>query len=426
MQDSTFNLLATAIFGLAILHTFFAPQVARLAHHVKNPTLAMLVHYLGEVELIFGIWAILLLGSMAWYFDIPTAVEYIHHRVVFTEALFVFVVMAMAATRPVLFVAERLLGYLAAWGKSSVSAWWLVILGVSPFLGSFITEPAAMTVASLLLAKYVYVHRPTLRFAYATFGLLLVNISVGGALTHYAAPPILMVAQPWQWDTAHVFMLFGWKAILGVAVATGLYFALFRKELQRLDGVQKTSQTQQASPQPIPWWVIAVHILFLAWTVLTAHYPELFIGGFIFFLGFMQATDAYQNPLHLRAPLLVSFFIAGLVIHGGLQGWWISPLLEQLSPKALLVAGTVLTAFNDNAAVTYLSTLVQNFSADQKYAVVAGAITGGGLTLIANAPNPVALTILNKFFPNKTVGAGRLALAALIPTGIFLALFSLL
>ena len=71
---------------------------------------------------------------------------------------------------------------------------------IAPILGSFITEPAAMTIGALLLAKKIYKHKPKATFAYATLGLLFVNVSVGGTLTHFAAPPVLMVASTWSWD----------------------------------------------------------------------------------------------------------------------------------------------------------------------------------------------------------------------------------
>ncbi len=98
----------------------------------------------------------------------------------------------------------------------------------------------------------------------------------------------------------------------------------------------------------------------MAWTVVNAHYPALFIGGFLFFIGFAKATSPYQSRLDLKSPLLVGFFLGGLVIHGGLQGWWIQPLLASLSEQPLFFGATLLTAFNDNALITYLATLVPN------------------------------------------------------------------
>jgi hypothetical protein len=176
---------------------------------------------------------------------------------------------------------------------------------------------------------------------------------------------------------------------------------------------------------PIPIWITAVHIVFLIWTVLTSHYPALFLAGFLFFLGFARATAAYQSRIDLRAPLLVGFFLAGLVIHGTLQGWWIAPLLASLSERGLFFGSTFLTAFNDNALITYLATLVPNLDDRLKIAVVEGAVTGGGLTVIANAPNPAGQALLSRFFDGAVAPVSLLA-GALVPTLIAIAAFRLL
>lgn len=54
---------------------------------------------------------------------------------------------------------------------------------------------------------------------------------------------------------------------------------------------------------------------------------------------------------------------------------------------------------------------MQGVGDDFKYAVVAGAVTGGGLTVIANAPNPAGMTILKPCFKDEAVS----------PLGLFLA-----
>jgi Na+/H+ antiporter NhaD/arsenite permease-like protein len=160
----------------------------------------------------------------------------------------------------------------------------------------------------------------------------------------------------------------------------------------------------------------------MAWTIVNAHYPALFIPGLLFFLGFAQVTSPFQNRIDLKPALLVGFFLGGLVIHGGVQGWWIAPVLGNLPEIPLMLGATILTAFNDNAAITFLSTLVPNFTDALKYAVVAGAVAGGGLTVIANAPNPAGLSILKKYFDNE-VSPGGIVKFALLPTIIMLLLF---
>jgi hypothetical protein len=445
--DEPLNVAATIIFLLAIVHTFLAPMFLKLSHRFEhqhrerlaksakpNPDerkevsfRAEIFHFLGEVEAIFGIWVVPLMLVIAAAKGGNTARDYLSHGLNFTEPLFVVVIMTIAASRPILKFSEQLMGAFARLGRYSPAAWWLSILTVGPLLGSFITEPAAMTISAMLLAKRFYRCQPSPRFAYATLGLLFVNISVGGTLTHFAAPPVLMVAGKWHWGTLHMLEHFGWKAALGVVAGNLLYLALFWKELKEL-ATPSSEHSQATNPaenaQPVPGWITAVHILFLAWTVLNSHFPALFIGGFLFYLAFTRATEHHQAELALRPALLVGFFLAGLVVHGGLQGWWIGPVLRRLSELPLFFGAAALTAFNDNAAITYLASLVPDFSEELKYAVVAGAVAGGGLTVIANAPNPAGQSILGKFFPDG-ISPLRLFLGALAPTLLVIASFLL-
>jgi Na+/H+ antiporter NhaD/arsenite permease-like protein len=276
----------------------------------------------------------------------------------------------------------------------------------------------------LLLARQFYALKPPAKLAYATLGLLFVNVSVGGVLTHFAAPPVLMVAGTWGWDTPYMFKHFGIESLMGIAIANTAYFFCFRGQFKRLATVAEIRPEPRRDERPVPIWVTIGHLLFMGWTVMNAHYPALVIGGFLFFLAFYEVTVNYQSNLVLRSPILVGFFLAGLVIHGGLQQWWIEPVLGRLSEVPLMLSAIGLTAFNDNAAITYLSTLVPGLTEGMKYAVVAGAVTGGGLTVIANAPNPAGQAILAKFFPDG-ISPLRLLLGAL-PATVILALCFLL
>jgi len=443
-----FNLVATLIFLAAIVHTFFAARIRHLAHVVETRHRARLdaaaeragdddadgrfdevsfpgqiLHFFGEVEAIFGIWAVALAGAIVWFKGVDTAIHYVGVKVNYTEPVFVVVIMTLAATRPVLLLSERCLRAASRLGGSTPAAGGLAILTLGPLLGSFITEPAAMTISALLLAKQFYALQPSPRLKYATLGLLFVNVSVGGTLTHFAAPPVLMVAARWGWDFAYMFTHFGWKAVVGILVANIVYFAAFRREFGAL---RAAAPAAAARPEaPVPAWIVAVHVAFLGFTVWVAHYPALFIGGFLFFLAFAQATAHHQTKVDLRPALLVGFFLAGLVIHGGVQAWWIEPLLSRLGEFPLFLGATFLTAFNDNAAITYLATLVPGFSDGLRYAVVAGAVTGGGLTVIANAPNPAGQSILSRYFPDG-ISPLWLALGALLPTALVGAAFLLL
>jgi len=256
---------------------------------------------------------------------------------------------------------------------------------------------------------------------------LFVIVSIGGTLTHFAAPPVLMVASRWNWVTAHMFVNFGWKAAAAVVASNALYYFWFRKEFARLrfdEPSPAEGERWDERKDPVPGWITLVHFLFLAWTVFTAHTPPLVIFGFLFFLAFASATEHHQNPVLLRPALLVGFFLAGLVVHGGLQAWWIAPVLGSLGENALFFGAVVLTAFNDNAAITYLASLAPSLNDAMKYAVMAGAVTGGGLTVIANAPNPAGQSILAKYFPDG-VSPVWLFLGAFIPTVIATLFFML-
>jgi putative Na+/H+ antiporter len=436
-----FNLWATLLFLGAILHTFFTHRFRHIAHRLQRrleerfppgnagtdasgpapavrriSAAARMFHFLGEVEAVFGIWVLPLLLVMAGFVGRDATMGYINHRVHFTEAIFVIVIMSIASTRPVLDLAESLMGLGARLGGGTPAAWWLSILIAGPLLGSFITEPGAMTICAALLGRRIYARRPGRALAYATLGLLFVAVSAGGTLTHFAAPPILMVAGPWGWDLAHMLEHFGWRAALGITISAVAYAVIFRRDLARL-GTAPVTDEGAARALPIPLWVTAGHVGFLVLAVLVAHYPVLMAFTGLGFLAFVQITEDFQRDFRIGPPVLVGFFLAGLVVHGGLQQWWIAPVLGRLGEVPLMLGATFLTAFNDNAAITYLATLVPTFTEGMKYAVVAGAVTGGGLTVIANAPNPAGQSILDRHFEDGISPLG-LFLGALAPTVI--------
>ncbi len=446
LAQDPFNLIATGIFALAILHTFSAARFAALAHRIQHEsdarlaragkpgrpsTLAEFLHFFGEVEVVFGLWAVVLGAAIATYHGWGATTHYFNHTVVYTEPLFVVVIMALAATRPIVMLAESALRQVARLGRDTPAAWWFTILTIGPLLGSFITEPAAMTICALLLGRQFYDLLPGARLRYATLGLLFVNVSIGGTLTHFAAPPVLMVARPWGWDTSFMIGHFGWRSAVAIVVANVLYYLAFRREFARLAAVVPTPDIDQPEDNSVialaavPAWVTLVHVLFMAWTVVNAHDPAFFVGGFLFFVGFARATSPFQSRLDLKSPLLVGFFLGGLVIHGGLQGWWIQPVLASLSEIPLFFGAAVLTAFNDNALITYLSTLVPNLDETLKIAIVGGAVAGGGLTVIANAPNPAGQSLLARFFGGSISPLGLL-LGALPATAVAIAAFRLL
>ena len=412
------ELVAAVCFGLAVLHTFSTGLFARLAH--SQPRHAGLWHLLGEVEVVFGFWAFVLFAALFWLSGQAAAVDYVEGRN-FTEPLFVFVIMVIAASRPILVSVMQLVDSLAGLlPNARPVAVFFLCLGLVPLLGSVITEPAAMTLAALMLRDRFFSQGLSTRLKYATLGMLFVNISIGGTLPHFAAPPVLMVAGPWQWDTPFMFATFGWKAALAVVINASVLSLLFRRELTA------RGLGREAGTEPMPLTVAAIHMAFLVGVVVFAHHPVVFMGLFLFFLGYTTAYARHQSPLILREGLLVAFFLAGLVVLGGLQQWWLQPLLTGIEPTALFFLATGLTAITDNAALTYLASLVQGVSDEFKYAIVAGAVTGGGLSIIANAPNPAGIAILKVGFDEQAVSPLKLLLAALAPTSVAALAFLLL
>lgn len=530
IKEEPFNLFATLIFFLAIIHTMLTGYFTHLSHDIEEKYSALvrdgsvakgskslsagLFQILGEVEVVFGIWTVALGIVISIFYDWNTFTTYIN-GLHYNEPLFIIAIMSIASSRPILKFFENLMWRIVKIFGDTLESWWLTILIVGPILGSFITGPAAMTISAYLLGEKVYNIGPSKKLKYATLALLFVNVSIGGSLTNFASPPVLMVAEPWNWSTAYMFITFGWKSLIAIGLSITVYFFIFKKdfadmkddfenykfkkhiqkrfisqkeleenfdelssfvsnntkflselnaygnilkdrikelallklseeevelldienaidekfesiqlrELQRIVPGLLPENVKPRYSDPnwdnreddVPFWIILTHICFLVWTIVNSHTPALFLGGFLFYLGFYQVTYFYQNRIDLKPALLVAFFLAGIIIHGSLQTWWISPLLAHLPKLGLNLTSIGLTAFNDNASITYLGTFVPDFSEELKYALVSGALTGGGLTVIANAPNPVGQSILKKYF-EKGISSVELLKYALIPT----------
>ncbi len=418
MNPTAIEVIGASLFAIAIIHTFSTKFFERLAH--TRPRHAGIWHLLGEVEAVFGFWAMVLIVFMLVLNGKQEATHYLDTRN-FTEPMFVFAIMVVAGSRPILQVALQSVLTLARLIPlpNSVS-FYLVTLSFVPLLGSFITEPAAMTLAALILRDRYYSQPISTRLQYGTLGALFVNISIGGTLTPYAAPPVLMVAGTWGWDINFMLTTFGWKAAIAVGVNALAATFIFRRELTSLRAESSTTVA------PVPLLVVAIHLAFLVGVVMFAHHPPVFMGLLLFFLGFASAYERHQDRLILREGLLVAFFLAGLVVLGGQQKWWLQDLLVGMDTTTLYYGATLLTAITDNAALTYLGSLVEGVNDSFKYALVAGAVTGGGLTVIANAPNPAGFSILKGKFEDEAINPLGLLVAALPPTIVAILAFQLL
>ena len=420
MNFTPTELGASILFAIALVHTFCTSYFEGLAK--KLPKHAGLWHLLGEVEIVFGFWAAILIIFMWLASDLETAKRYVDERN-FTEPLFVFAIMVVAGSKPVLDFASQLLRGLTSVAQigfrtKAAPTLYFFTLGVTPLLGSLITEPAAMTLAAFLLRDLVYRHKCSQALLFGTLGVLFVNISIGGTLTNFAAPPVLMVASTWGWSSGFMFSNFGLESCIAILINALAATVLFRHQL--IDPEIKHSQNKLSIVTTL------IHLLFLIGIVSFAHDPVIFMWLLLFFIGYTTAYPKHQSPLILREALLVGFFLAGLIVLGGLQRWWLQPILENMSPTAVFYGSLALTAITDNAALTYLGSLVSDTSPEFKLALVGGAVAGGGLTVIANAPNPAGIAILRAYFPNTAVSAGYLLLAALPPTLVTILVYRLM
>lgn len=418
MPTISIEQIAAVLFAIALIHTFSAKLFERLSH--RYPRHAGLFHLLGEVEVVFGFWAIVLIFAMALVSGGEKALAYAESRQ-YTEPLFVFVVMVIAASKPVLHVVMATINSIARIMpvRRSLATAWLGLAAV-PLFGSAITEPAAMTIAALMLAPQIFRPEVPERVKYLALGVLFVNVSIGGTLTSFAAPPVLMVASTWNWTSAFMLATFGWKAAIAVLVNATIAVVALRSYLLA------DAQVADSTESKMPMTLIVVHLAFLTAVVALAHHPVAFLGLFLMFLGVAQAYERHQNQLIIKESLLVAFFLAGLVVLGGMQQWWLQPIVSSMSPKMLFFGATALTAVTDNAALTYLGSLIVGISDEAKYNLVAGAVAGGGLTMIANAPNPAGVALLRRGFADESIGAGGLLVGALLPTLIAVAAFTLI
>lgn len=427
LQISPFHIVSALIFFCAIIHTLSSYRLQSIAERLEKKALKRTVpihmlFFISQVEVIFILWVIPLFIAISSFYNMSTALEYINTRN-YTEPLFVVVILSLTASRPIVHIAERAMNRCAKALGGALSSWWFVVLTIGPLLGSLITEAGAMALCALLLDRHFYHYGPSKKLAYATIALLFVNVSVGGVLTNFASPAVLVLSRAWNWTTLDMLFTFGGKAALGILLSNLLYWFIFRKEITKMEKIyDQTHSHHTPQEEKVPSWITSIHVMFIIWTVTVSHYPAVFIASFLFYLGFHQLTRDHQYPIRVRPPMLIGLFLAGLLIHGELQGWWVVDLLYGKPPLSVMGVAIGLAAFNDNTAVSYLASLVPNWGKVFEYAIFTGVIAGGGLTVIANAPNPAGYAILKHHFKDG-ISSLSLFLAALIPTFVLYAIF---
>ncbi|MNK06305.1 hypothetical protein D3C87_241990 [compost metagenome] len=415
MEMTTAGLIATLSFICALIQSLNSRRILDLSDKLKerNPVASRFLHFAGEPEIAMGMWAAVFLFALMGLWGFEAGLKWMDERI-FSEVIFIFVIMILASSKPITEFAESIISKISnviPLPKEMRMYFSIMLLG--PLLGSLITEPAAMTISALLLKDAVFKPLKTKindRFFYTTLAALFVNVSVGGTLTHFAAPPVLMVARVWDWDTPYMFMNFGWKALIAVLINTCIATWLNKEALKEI------REPQQQIVAKTPLWITGVHLVFVVFCILAVHHPAFVVGLFLFFLGFYNITREAQSEVKIEESLLVGFFLGGLLILTAKQGWWLKPILSSVENLPLYLGTLALAPVTDNAAITSLASQVNNLSELSKYLIVAAAVVGGGMTIIANAPNPAGFTLLREYCPGRNLKPLKLFLNAFIPT----------
>ena len=426
MTPTPFQLFSTLIFALSIVHVFFTPTIFKAAlalqkkqkHHEWQVTIETLL-LLSEIELVFGLWLIPLFGGYALFYSWSESLGYLTSRD-YTEALYMVVIVLIVSASPLITFGEKVLEKIARLGKDSPTSWWWVILCLGPLSSMLLKEPGAMALLAVLLGRKFYHFRPSNAFKYVTLALLFLNVALSGLLSSFSSRSLYLLTSKRELSTYYMLRTFGWKALLGILLITSVAYLVFRKEFRKFPG--RVPALERGERKKVPLWVTLGHLLFAASVAYVGNQGPLLVLLGLCFLGFYKITAIYQHTHVIKQAFFVGFFFAALLILGELQGWWIREIFPHLEALGTEVATLILSAFIDNAVVIYLVPDIFSLTDPRFYAAVVGSIAAGGLTVIANVPNPIGYTLLSPYFKRKISGIG-LFTAALIPTLLIFLLF---
>ncbi|WP_213357473.1 putative Na+/H+ antiporter [Chlamydiifrater phoenicopteri] len=418
------------IFSLSLVHMFLTPYFYKVCENYahkkmvypeqreKYGVLSELFKILSRVELVFILWS----APLFFWFLITEgtrlSIAYFSSRN-YIFPFFVVVIVLFIESRPIVYLGERLLSKIANFGKKSPAAWWWTILLVSPFITPLIKETGTMVLACVLLVAKFFPFSPSKKFSYATAGLLFSNVSIGGMLFPITSRAVFLINSKLRWSAVFVLKYFSWKAFLAILVSTTIYYLIFRKEFQAFPSTIPSRKTSEA----VPWWVVVVHILFLVAVIFVRHIPVILVGVVLTFLGFRALTIMYQSPISFTKVGMVGLFFSGLILFGDLQEWWVLALMEKVSYEGHMIISFIMSMFLDNALVNYLIFKLPSANDCYHYLAISGAMSAGGLTLMANVPNIIGYLLLRPSFKVRSVSLVWLFVAALPPAVISALIF---
>ena len=422
MPDAIVNILAAVVFGIALLHTFSTKLFERLAHRCRAMPGCSTCS--ARSRCVFGFWAFVLVAPMAVVGGSAAALAYAESRH-YTEPLFVFVVMVVAASRPVLQAVRALVATLARAAPLATPAGhaWLG-LALVPLLGSLDhraggDDPRRADAGAASSSGRSVPKLPK----YVALGVLFVNVSIGGTLTSYAAPPVLMVAATWGWTAPSCSPTSAGRRPSRCSSTPPSPRWCCAATCD--DARRRAAAGGDAGRPAVPPFIVALHLAVprrggrCSPTIRCLHRPVPAVPGLC------AGLRALPGPAIIREALLVGFFLAGLVVLGGLQQWWLQPLVSAFAARAVLRRARPDRHHRQRRAD--LPRLADRRAVRARRAtLVAGAVAGGGLTVIANAPNPAGVALLKPGFSDEAIGAGGLLLGALPGTLVAMAAFMFL
>ncbi|ANH78750.1 putative Na+/H+ antiporter [Candidatus Chlamydia sanziniae] len=425
---------ATALFFCSIFHTFLTPWLHRLCQSYEHKKLVVpefWKHYapisefyrlVSKVEIVFCLWSVPLFCWFLYTEGYRITLAYFNSRN-YSFAVFVMVILVLLESRPIVYLAERLLSTIAKIGRTSPKSWWWTLMIATPLLSALLKETGAMIIGATLLMRHFYIFSPSRRFAYATMGLLFSNISIGGLTSSMSSRALFIILPSIKWKCSFLLQYFSWKAIIAILVATAVYYLIFRKEFDKFPEIPNIKHLIK---DRIPWWIICTHIILVSAILLSRSNPLFMTTILLFYLGFRRFTIFYQEPINIPKVCFVGLFYAGLVIFGDLQEWWVLNLMQGMSDFGYMLTSYGLSIFLDNALVNYLVHNLPVATDCYLYLVITGCMAAGGLTLVSNIPNIIGYLILKPAFRMSSIHFGSLFLAALVPSIIALTIFWLL
>lgn len=407
MEATPFQLVSTICFALAIIHVFFSDKFQKKAAASKGGAHTFYAFF-GNTTLIFGIWLIPTLICM-FIFEGHEALQEAFESLNYREPFAYFVLITIATVRPMIQLFHFVLAKISDLFGNRLSLFWGSALFLSALIGGIFSPIAVMTLLCLYLSSTFFTLKPSRHLTYFTFATILIVISASATIFPVNFNFFFQLVDP-NLSHRELFRLFGYKALIAIALLIGLGMRMFKKEFLALQ--QKASNiTHDKGP------ITARHLFYFLIFLLASFGSEnayillMAIAITIIIHKAFYREKGKEGELKLYLPLTIAFFTATLEIFARLQTWWAAELLSSLDQVQTFFWTYALTGLNEHVPLE-ASHITRNVS-------FLAVVAGGGLTLIAKSANIVAKKILKHNFPDQAVSPFRHLIYAIPLTLLF-------